>query len=583
MKKFKNIVLSLIMPRRMARYRNMHPLLALLIFVVGMFLSIGSQKAVAKKFVKEAYVRSDYSMVETGGFDELMDFSISDSNNRLSTTPLNNSEERYDITLEGIQITLFFDSSYRVDDVNAKLEYLDEIIDYGAEEVANRIMYVFTRDSVFYKMNVQSADVATMEAFRNLDYQKFASLDQTALINALGNMRTNAPVFLNQLNTLLGNNYPAFTTSDTETNVFASLSSGNVNKHIGSYQYNENAKELITNTYLAKHGVNVTTLQDGDKELNVTVVLDPGLGAATSNGNNAACTFFDYEGYMKQTRKDNTNYVLYILAVDRMFYVYDLGQDANNGYKPFDYASGSIFETSSSGNRIYYLPKSDDEIKYNVYGELDTTLWTATAGEDDVYESAKYGTIESVDRHHKNMSQAAYATHGRSYLYREMLADDENIHFNYLRGKTKLNDFIKESLEAMVAQDATTTELMNALMSFLINVLFPIVIVLVMWLASKRLYMKKLREYYAIGSISYGLSGIIALIIGFFVPFMKFAFYFMFIQAWLYIFIALRINTDPKNTKKDEDNQGPKNGSSPEKPEFKPVDKNIRPKSSQIG
>lgn len=571
------------MPRRMVRYRNMHPLLAFMIFIVGMFLSIGSQKAVVKKFVKQAYVRSDYSMVVSGGFSELMDFSISDSNNRLSTTPLNNSEERYDITLGGNQITLFFDSSYRIDDENAKFEYFDKIIEYGTEDGDNRILYVFARDGIFYKKDVQAVDVATIEAFRNLEFKKYASLDQTSFINALSNMRTNAPLFLNQINALLANSYPTFDEQTSEDVVFASLSTKNQNKYLGTYTYNEVAKELITNAYLVKHGVNVTTLQDGDQQLNVTVVFDPGLGAATSNGNNAKCTFFDYEGYMKQTRKENTNYVLYIFAVDRMFYVYDLGQDASNEYKPFDYASGSIFETSSSGNRVYYLPKSDEEIKYNTYEEFDTTLWTATAGEDDVYESVKYGTIDSVNRHRQDMSQAVYATHGRSYLYKEMLADEDNIHFNYLRGNAKLHDFIKESLEVMVAQDATTTELMNALMSFLINVLFPIIMVLVMWLASKRLFMKKLREYYAIGSISYCLSGLIALIIGFFVPFMKFAFFFMFFQAWLYIFIALRINTDPKNTKKDDGDQGSTNGKSPIKPEFKPINQNNRPKTSQIG
>ena len=60
MKKTKNFLLSLILPRRMVKYRNMHGILVLFIYLIGMFLAIGSQFIMSEKFVAKEMERTEY-------------------------------------------------------------------------------------------------------------------------------------------------------------------------------------------------------------------------------------------------------------------------------------------------------------------------------------------------------------------------------------------------------------------------------------------------------------------------------------------------------------------------------------------
>ena len=60
MKKIGNFLLSLIMPRRMAKYRNMHWLLALVLFLVAMFIATGSQSIMSETFVRNEMARVEY-------------------------------------------------------------------------------------------------------------------------------------------------------------------------------------------------------------------------------------------------------------------------------------------------------------------------------------------------------------------------------------------------------------------------------------------------------------------------------------------------------------------------------------------
>ena len=96
---------------------------------------------------------------------------------------------------------------------------------------------------------------------------------------------------------------------------------------------------------------------------------------------------------------------------------------------------------------------------------------------------------------------------------------------------------------------------------------------------SKKLFMKKIREYYAIGAICYAETGLLAFIVGFFLPFDKFALYLMLVQAWYFIFVTFRINTDPQynNDETNKDNPKPVE----EKLEFKKIKESSN--ASKIG
>ena len=69
----------------------------------------------------------------------------------------------------------------------------------------------------------------------------------------------------------------------------------------------------------------------------------------------------------KQTRKDDTTYVLCFFTADRFFFVYDLAQKVENGkYTYCDYSNESVFLKTDNGNYKYFLPAKAEELKLHL-------------------------------------------------------------------------------------------------------------------------------------------------------------------------------------------------------------------------
>lgn len=624
MKKFGQFLLSLILPRKMARFRNMHFLLALCIYILGTFLALGSQFIMSKHFTKKDMDRIDYvNTLGNGKFIKMQKITISSESN-VAVDDSNIDSEVYTVVMQDttqsrkLKATVAFDVEFNIIDTDT-LEYNDKlnvenlVKDYY-RSVRNEkeeghdfdtIFYLFTKKGIYYSYNIntegninisEQTDLSFLtnpDLFQYRSYKQYTNdlkralatiqtIEETSVVALQNKIRANLPNFFNKMSEYLSETpqYDDYVVEEMDFSFYG-------------YTFHDNACELYTNSYFMNRGIYHTIVPDAnDKYLDVTVVLDPNYNIRSDKEEDHKLSYFDYEGYFKQEKRENTTYVLCLFANDRMFYVYDLAKiKTNDGYTYLDYSSGSIFEMTNDGNRKYYLPNSADELVYNAYGALDTRYWTKEVSKDDQFEltndfgdtshlsSKDLENIEPVNRHRDTFANAIYTRHSRSYLYADMVGND--FRFNSVGGELKL--FLQNVVDEMIIIDSANYELVYAIMAIGVFVIFPLVMVLIVWLMSKKLVMKRVRQYYAIGAITYSLSGVIAFLLGFFFSFDQFALYFMFFQAWLYIFVTLRINTDPKYDDHSEDDIHTPSQKESQKVEFKNIKDVKKEKTSQIG
>jgi len=590
MKKIKDFILSIILPRKTAKYRNMHFLLAMLIYLIGMFLALGSQFIMSKTYVEREMERTEFVASLSGaGKLNMQDLDISSDENlnldptkedlsidtSLCLTEVKNNEKSLVfgfLFLENLPKDLDFDDSNLTDKEKKSLNYLkngfEDYIAYQNNEASNRdwLLLIFNNNNLYYyeglvtdsfNANSQPVDYLLSCKSSDLNFE-----DAFIYLNRLQNVDP-----LNFINHIYMKLYDK--TSRTYTGV------------VSTSNYDD-----YTTRYFKKRGIYHKILNDKDDLLlDLTVVIDPNLDVE----NEFKFESFDYEGYAKQKRKDNTTYILCVFGAKRFFYLYDLGEVCENGiYKQLDYSSTSIFEMNGT-DRAYYLPSKPSEIKYNEYGELDTRQWTELVGKDDKFNPGEFladdtlrnqidltllNSLQPVNRHLANFHNAIYTTHSRSYLYSDFI--DNEFSVRHLYGD--INVLLQKIVDTMINIDSANYELIYAIMAFGIFIIFPLIMAAIVWLMSKKLVMQRYRQYYAIGSITYGLSGLLAFIIGFFVAFDKLALILMFIQAWYFIFVTFRINTDPSYNNPEDDQTPPAPVEKPE--EFKKVTEYT---SSQIG
>lgn len=593
MKKIKNIILSLIMPRKMAKYRNMHFILALFIYVIGMFLAIGSQFMSSKRYVKNEMERTEFEVsLKSAGKLQMQKLAITDDENlsldpseeslsintSLVLTKVKNEQEKLNfgfIYAEDLTKEALDEETNLTDEMKTSLNTTkSSLFKYFEAQQSNNdenwLLLLFTKEEVYYKkglfINEYTSESTVNSYLEEIESECIISKNELLLpLSYLERLQNVDPLgFINRIYMVLFGEANSVFSSLVECTGF--------DKYVYSYFKQKGIYHKLIND------------QDG-KYVDLTVVIDEAL----STKNEYHFAYFDYEGYCKQKRKDNTTYILCVFGSERFFYLYDLGQTYEQGrYKTLDYSTSSIFETTDV-DRVYYLPNALEELSYNMYGELDTTLWTAKVGKDDQFdvesyksesELKKYIDLKSldnvlpVDRHLANFHNALYTVHSRSYLYTDFMSGDFAVQHLY----GELNVFLQKVNDTMIMIDAANYELIYGIMAFGIFIFFPLIMALIVWLMSRKLVMQRYRQYYAIGAITYGITGIISFIVGFIVPFDKFALILMFIQAWYFIFVTFRINTDPAYENEDVDPQTP---STPVlKEEFKKVSEH---KSSQIG
>lgn len=318
-----------------------------------------------------------------------------------------------------------------------------------------------------------------------------------------------------------------------------------------------------------KNGVYHGLHQTENGNIDVTVVIDDNLASGYGNVDKPLYVeFFDIEGYLQQEKKENTDYILYVLTLDNLYYLFNLDQ-VKDGKSTKAATNSVILETKETGELKYYLPKDESELKLNQYGDFDTTLWSRLASSEDVidfaatteaYENSNVkdklkfeqyslmiNGIKPAYRHLKNLSNALY---GGVISYSNLQANEmeiEKINISFSEFQTNLKS-------AMILFNAGLLKTSSLIVSIVITLLFPFLLAGITWIMSKSFVMNRFRQYYAICALCFGMTTFIALVAGFFVNYTDMAFALLVIASVYYIVATFRINTmDSEKNNDDKD------------------------------
>lgn len=314
-----------------------------------------------------------------------------------------------------------------------------------------------------------------------------------------------------------------------------------------------------------KNGVYHGLYQSENGNVDVTVVIDDNLLSGYGNIEKPLYVeFFDIEGYLQQDKADNTEYILYVLTLDNLYYLFNLDQ-VKDGKSTKAATNSVILETKDTGELKYYLPKDETELKINKYGDFDTTLWTRLASSEDVIDfeasttyfeslgtsltfeqySLMVNKVTPAYRHLKNLSNALY---GGVISYANLESNGMDIE----KINSSFSDFQANLKESMIVFNAGLLKTSSLIVSIVITLFFPFLLSGITWLMSKSFIMNKFRQYYAICSLCFAMTTFIALIAGFFISYNEMAFALLVIASVYYIVATFRINT-METDKKDED------------------------------
>lgn len=382
----------------------------------------------------------------------------------------------------------------------------------------------------------------------------------------------NFPSLFNEIN-------EGFKLSDATGNLLPVISViNNTTDKFGKITLGEEEKEVAWPTYYFQadeNGVYHNVYENNGKYLDMTIVTCDDLFSAYGTIDTPlSIPHFDLEGYLKQKQNANTEYVLYVFTLDSIYFLFGLDQ-VSDGKSTKAVSNNLLFECYDSGEFKYYLPKDESELVFNAYGNFDTTKWTNDAASDDQinfsatkehyqslvnegltisFEQYKQMVlaISPTNRHLKNLSNALY---GGAYPYTYLIS----IGFDFEVINTSIPKFQSGFKDAVVEYNAGIQKTMSLLVSAFITLLFPLFLAFVTWIMSKSFYMNKFKQYYAIASLCFAMTTILALIGGFFVTYTDMAFPLLVIGAVYYIVATFRINTSEKNSDpNDNDQEKPK-------------------------
>lgn len=318
--------------------------------------------------------------------------------------------------------------------------------------------------------------------------------------------------------------------------------------------------------------------------LDLTIVFDDSINILeeVSEENTKELKYFDLEGYYNQKQDENTKYVLIIYTKRHLLYLGDLGKKFVDGkYEVLDSSTNSIFEKDESGNYVYYLPASKDELVLSEQYPscYDTTKWTRKVVGVEAEIDFEYDgiiDIEPVRRHKKVVNDAIYSNYSRCYLYSDLILNGiEDLNLSEVSVKSYFNGLYSSILSI----ETNNEKAYNTLVAFLAVIIMPLFIVLITWLFFKGYVLHKFREYFAIYSITYATLSVVAFIIGFFIEYFTFFVIWWIAQICYYFFVTLRINTMPEEKDDNNNNNSNNNNEKVEELSFK----NVKDTYSRIG
>ncbi len=278
--------------------------------------------------------------------------------------------------------------------------------------------------------------------------------------------------------------------------------------------------------------------------------------------------YFDINGYLNQTKKEDTDYILYIFTKKSFYYAYNLGSGskASSIYPMYEY--------DTTTNKInYFLPASTDELVKDAYGNYDVTKWSKKVNQGENAEFDIDGTKVQVEAKPKLQSKLSNIFSKTEYFYTNTDYEVFNATSEQANFATNANvtEVLSQHVELMVLSDSNVQKSLYSIFVCIINLIFPFIWVLLTWLLSKKFVMSKFREYYAICSLTYLITSIIGFILGFFISFEKLIFILLVIELLYYVVATFRINTDPKllqeNNTTNEDTTDDNTSNHPQKPQ----------------
>lgn len=160
MKKLKDFLLALILPRKMVRFRKLNFFLSFAIILIATYIAIGSTSLMAKNYVSKNFAFFDGSVVDSfDKFDKIDNFSIDDEKFEMEATlypgDLGVYHHEYQLTTgETLDLTVVLDDSVNIlEEENSKtLKHFDLEGYYKQEHKKNTkyILLIYTKRHLLY-------------------------------------------------------------------------------------------------------------------------------------------------------------------------------------------------------------------------------------------------------------------------------------------------------------------------------------------------------------------------------------------------------------------------------------------------
>ncbi len=255
---------------------------------------------------------------------------------------------------------------------------------------------------------------------------------------------------------------------------------------------------------------------------------------------------FDLVNYLYSPKNDNTIYVLYFFTKDYLYINYnkDIASNISDTY------SSLMYEQDSSGNIIYYLPSSIEEVS-------SYSSWSTVSNVDGEIEINNV-TYKALPKFKDSVSACLY---GEAFDYESLFKNG----LNKDNLSTNLYDFIETFYNVEATILITQVVVYSLFISLLLNFLFGIAMCLLSWIVSKNAKLNKVKQYLGIYSICFLEVAIIGMIIGFFIPYISVSSYYLIATVVWYFIVIYQINKDDEKDKPSLFNNKP---TSKEKEEF---------------
>lgn len=289
MKKFKEFLLSLVVPHRMVRFKDMSVFISILLLLLGLVISVFSSNFRMEKYVKDDMVYSDYTKITEDKKLDQLDITIKDGQLVTSNSAgiyketLKDDKTNYEVTVV-IGECEIIDNAY----LNVKNFSVDEYVLYNqANRKQNTIylLYVFANASVYHLYDLGQVKDSNGNYVNNYSLASYLSVS-TPNPNASffdkmltgGNMATLA-YYVPKDYTELSKGYLSSSTTDLEGNSNYAVDnwSSLATKDEGVYEKDIDGQMVMVKDIVLENGQTIT------------VKAMPKLGSVI---NNTASTYF---------------------------------------------------------------------------------------------------------------------------------------------------------------------------------------------------------------------------------------------------------------------------------------------------